>query len=60
MRVCVLCAEKDAAELGRACVYPASLFAVGECFILKDLLTKVILLVMRARISVFKFLFICG
>lgn len=41
-------------------MYPAGLFAVGECFMLEDLLTKVILLVMRARIAVFKFLFICG
>lgn len=49
----MLDAEKDPAELGRACVYPAGLFAVGKCFMLKDLLTKVILLVMRARIGVF-------
>lgn len=48
--MCVLHAEKDASELGKACVYPQkkSLFAVGKCFMLKDLLTKVILLVMRA------------
>lgn len=39
-------------------MYPDSLFAVGKCFVLKDLLTKVILLVMRARIGVFKFLFV--
>lgn len=58
--VCTLDAEKDPAELGRHYVYPGSLFAVGKCFMLKDLITNVILLVMRVRIDVFKFLFICG
>lgn len=52
--------ENDPAELGRAHAYPASLFAVGKYFMLKDLLTKLILLVMMARIGVVKFLFICG
>lgn len=58
--VCTSDAEKDPAELGRHYVCPGSLFAVGKCFMLKDLLTNVILLVMRVRIDVFKFLFICG
>lgn len=38
--VCTLDAEKDPAELGRPYVYPGSLFAVGKCFMLKDLLTN--------------------
>lgn len=38
LRVCayIRCRKRS----GTACVYPASLFAVGRCFMLKDLLAK--------------------